>query len=335
MTLPALTPIALVVLLLLAGGLAVACYRLLVDRGRLLLRLEALTPQPSRSPRRGLPAGSYLSDFALPPLAAAPAEASVTLADLADRPRLLIFLHGECLYSRALARELLQGEAPAVDLTAIVLGEPSAETRSLFQALPGVVLHDAHNQVARLYRVEATPAGYLVGEDRRTTGPCLLGPQALLDVTRGLSAADESSPAAATPLPRQPPQEPLPVGAPTPAFTLPTFTGASWSLAAAGPASLTLIFFDPDCPPCLALLPQLARHDPATLVVISRGDAAEHRLLAAQAGLRAPLLLQERREVARAFHLLETPAAYRVAHGVIAAGPAIGAAEVLALLDTP
>lgn len=327
--------VLLAILAALTIGLAWSCYRLLLDRGRLLLRLEAQAQQPVPSLVRGLPSGAYLSDFALAPLGAAPGEASVTLSDLADAPRLLIFLQEECLFSRALAHEFHRDVPTALELVTIVLGDYPQDSRSFYQSLPGVVLHDPHGQIARLYRVAATPAGYRLGAGRRTEGPQLLGPLALLHAAYGRTVADDASPPAYTVVPSQPPQEPLAVGAAVPAFSLPSNDGTVWSLATAGPRPLTLVFIDPDCPPCLAFLPQLAQRDPATLVIVSRGDAAEHRQLANAAGLRAPLLVQEQREVARAFHMVTTPAAYRIVEGVIVAGPAIGAAAVLALLDNP
>src|SRR4029079_12901093 len=68
-------------------------------------------------------------------------------------------------------------------------------------------------------------------------------------------------------------------------------------------------------------------------IVISRGDPAENEQIARSFGLSAPVLLQRTREVARAYGVLETPAAFQLdAAGRIAAGPAISANAVLALI---
>ena len=93
------------------------------------------------------------------------------------------------------------------------------------------------------------------------------------------------------------------------------------------------MFSDPGCPPCLPLLAALAERPDSRVVVISRGDAADNAPAARSAGLTAPVLLQRTREVARAYGVLETPAAFQIdAAGRIVAGPAIGAEAVLDLL---
>jgi peroxiredoxin len=330
--------VALVVMALL-GGL---CYRLLVDRGRLLLRLEALEPDEARVMRQGhgLPAGAFLSDFALPWLIdagnAVGDGAIVTLSGLVGRPLLLSFLHADCLFSRAFARELAGATpAPGAPLpVSIVVGE-FADAEPLFANLPGVVLLDPHGQVARLIRVTATPSGYLVDAERRTVGPLLGGPTALLAVARGETVSEAATPLALSPLPARtssrPP--PLPQGAAAPDFTLPALAGDEWSLAAQRGSELVLVFTDPACPPCDALLEELGRDDQSGLVFISRGDATENKELGEKMGITAPVLLQQQREVARTYRTLETPAAFLIgAEGQIVDGPAIGQEAVLGLI---
>jgi peroxiredoxin len=205
-----------------------------------------------------------------------------------------------------------------------------------FKELPGPVLLDPGGQVAHLMRVTVTPAGYHVDKDRRTTGPLLTGPLALLAAARGAPPPDATGPPPAViPLPAPPSftLTPLQPGEMAPDFTLPAVTGGVWSLREARGEALALVFTDPGCPPCAPLMADLKWVDPAGIVVIGRGDAAANRRVTETAGLAMPVLVQRDREVARSYRTLETPAAYLInAEGAIAAGPAIGADAVMTLI---
>jgi peroxiredoxin len=332
----------LVVVLVIAGILGWACYRLLVDRGRLLLRLGEAAEDES-APARGLVAGSFLSDFALPALSASDTastlgdEEVVTLSSLSGRPLLLVFVRADCFFSRAFARELAghaSGAATPAPVLVVAGVAPGREDLAPFGDLGGPVLLDPDGHVARLMRVPMTPAGYHVAANRRTVGDLLVGPRALIAAARGEPLPDhERLPRAVTPLPPAPAIEPLERGAAAPRFCLPTTADGEWSLQAHLGRSLTLIFSDPGCPPCATLLTELGRRDASGIVLVSRGDAAENRQLVETAGVEAPVLIQRQREVARAYRTLETPAAFTIdAAGAIVAGPAIGTEEVLALL---
>ena len=337
---PAIALLAALGAVALLGGL---CVRLLVDRGRLLLHLDEAERAAAGSSRRGqgLPPGSFPSDFALPRLASAPdaagGNAIVTLSSLVGPPLLLVFLQTDCLYSRAFAHELAATE-PAPDApmpVSIVIGE-LGDADSLFTHLPGIVLLDPHGQVARLMRVTATPSGYRVDATRRTVGPLIDGPGALLAALRNEPAGEAAEPLALTPVATRPSSnpEPLPLEAAAPDFTLPSLAGAAWSLSAQRGRPVLLILSDPGCAPCHALLTQLGRRDQTDIAIVSRGGVEENRRLAKRAGITAPVLLQQRREVARLYRTLETPAAFLIsAEGTIAAGPVVGNEAVLALLS--
>ncbi|MBS1888761.1 MAG: redoxin domain-containing protein [Actinobacteria bacterium] len=128
------------------------------------------------------------------------------------------------------------------------------------------------------------------------------------------------------------------VGSAAPAFLVRDLAGETISSVdlLAGERSLLLVFVDPDCGPCRRLLPTLARlrSEPGRprIAVIGAGGADAVRAVAAEAGL-AGALVQEEREVATAYGIAGTPAAVLVsARGVVAAGPALGADAVEALL---
>ena len=330
---PDMLAVALAGALAAAGLLGWACYRLTVDRGRLLLRLAGIQADTTM-PVSGFPAGVMLPDFALPALNGG----TVTLSALADRPLLLVLVRTDCLYSRAFARELADlAAAPSSPLTVLIVSGDVGDAHALspFSVLPGLVLLDPSGQLASLTHLTVTPAGYLVDEQRRTTSRLLTGLPALLAAARGeFPPASPAPPLAVSPLPRQVlPLPPLPIGASAPDFTLPTLAGDPWSPGERRGQPFILVFSDPDCLPCAPLLARLGQERDDGIVVISRGDAGLNQRAATRAGITVPVLLQRNREVARAYGLLDTPAAYAIdARGRIAAGPAIGEEAVVGLI---
>lgn len=107
----------------------------------------------------------------------------------------------------------------------------------------------------------------------------------------------------------------LPVGSPAPAFALSGIYGETLtldSLRAPGKPVL-LIFSDPGCGPCSALMPEVVRwqRDYAaklTLTVISRGSPEDNRAKSTEHGITS-VLLQKDREIAEAYQAYGTPGA--------------------------
>lgn len=196
----------LIAALIVGLPLGWACYRLLLDRGRLLLRLSSDSTEHERPKPQGLPSGAFLSDFALATLPGTETETErvITLSGMMGQPLLLVFAHTDCLYSRLVAHELgrMQPSSSAPRPVIILmgaLGDPAMT--ALWRRLPCHVLRDPDGQVARLTRVSATPAGYRVDGGRRTSGPLLVGPAALLATAQGLGSDEDLRPVAVTPLP--------------------------------------------------------------------------------------------------------------------------------------
>ena len=118
--------------------------------------------------------------------------------------------------------------------------------------------------------------------------------------------------------PAKPQRADLPIGTLAPAFTLPNVGGQTISLgqliARAGPS--LLLFIDPQCGPCTALLPQVGTWQRdyqgiLNFTVISRGDPSLNLKQAEKHGL-GSFLLQDNREVAEAFKVRATPSAVLV-----------------------
>ena len=133
----------------------------------------------------------------------------------------------------------------------------------------------------------------------------------------------------------------LPIGDPAPGFTLPTLAGEPMTLAALRGLGkpVLLLFSDPGCGPCTALLPEVGgfqREHTSKLVValVSRGTVEANRPKVTEYGL-THVLLQHDREVAQAYQASGTPSAVLIHHdGTIGSPLAQGADAIRALITT-
>jgi len=131
----------------------------------------------------------------------------------------------------------------------------------------------------------------------------------------------------------------LPRGTQAPAFRLPNLYGEMLtldSLRASG-KQILLVFSDPHCGPCTALMPEIGRwqRDYAsklTPALISRGNPEDNRSKAAGHAI-TYVLLQRDREVDELYHAAGTPSAVLVSPGgTIDSSLAQGAEEIRALV---
>jgi peroxiredoxin/uncharacterized membrane protein YphA (DoxX/SURF4 family) len=127
----------------------------------------------------------------------------------------------------------------------------------------------------------------------------------------------------------------LPVGSRAPGFQLAGLHGETLTLDAlrASGKPVLLVFTDPDCGPCTALLPDLARWQrqlagTLTVAFISRGSRDANRTKATEHGL-ANMLMQQKDEVADAFRARGTPAAVLVSAEGTIASPVFAGAEAI------
>jgi thiol-disulfide isomerase/thioredoxin/uncharacterized membrane protein YphA (DoxX/SURF4 family) len=142
------------------------------------------------------------------------------------------------------------------------------------------------------------------------------------------------------PLPTAPLTVPgLPIGAPAPTFLLTGLYGEMLTLdfLRAPGKPVMLIFSDPNCGPCLALLPDLARWQrehaaQLTIALISRGTPEANRAKLGTQGV-SHILLQEDQEVASAYQAVGTPTAVLVRpDGTIGSPLAPGTGAITALV---
>ena len=133
----------------------------------------------------------------------------------------------------------------------------------------------------------------------------------------------------------------LAVGSPAPAFNLPGVHSETMTLEALRSLGkpLVLLFTDPGCGPCTALLPdvgQWQRDHAAKLKValISRGTVEANRAKITEPGV-TNVLLQKDREIAEAYKAFGTPSAVLVRQdGTIATPLAQGADAIRALITS-
>lgn len=109
------------------------------------------------------------------------------------------------------------------------------------------------------------------------------------------------------------------------------------SLADYAGRRVLLVFSDPDCAPCMDMLPRLdaaARVSDVPVLVVSRGGADANRRKLAEARATLTVALQSHWEISRLYAKFSTPIAYLVdEQGRIASEVASGATAILSLLS--
>ncbi len=131
------------------------------------------------------------------------------------------------------------------------------------------------------------------------------------------------------------------VGSPAPAFELPDLDGNRFSLddLLKDGKPLMLIFSDPGCGPCTALLPEVGRWsqtygEKLSIALVSRGTVEENRSKIEDFGIEH-VLLQDDREIASQYEAHGTPMAVVIApNGTIASSVVGGSEAITALLES-
>jgi peroxiredoxin len=132
----------------------------------------------------------------------------------------------------------------------------------------------------------------------------------------------------------------LPVGSEAPSFNLDGLHAETLTLDSVRSSGkpVVLLFTDPNCGPCNALLPEVGRwqaehQDKLTITLISRADPEENRTKAQEHGLQN-VVLQEDWEVCEAYEVGGTPSAVLVrSDGTIGSAVAGGAEAIRTLVS--
>ena len=122
-----------------------------------------------------------------------------------------------------------------------------------------------------------------------------------------------------------------------PAFTLPLLDGGQVSLDAYRGKRVMIVFSDPKCKPCHALMPELAKLHRRTpdieILIISRGNIDAVRAEFAARPVPFPVAVQKSWEISRRYAMFATPIAYVIDDaGKIAGDVAVGPEPILILL---
>jgi peroxiredoxin/uncharacterized membrane protein YphA (DoxX/SURF4 family) len=235
-------------------------------------------------------------------------------------------------------------------------------------------LHSAPAGWSTLIRnlVLAGLAGLVVGFGRTTTGPGIVESLNGLTVTQGFELLAGALllvvligegwllmqmmtqqgrlllriEALETRLGQAPPQPGAPaaglaVGSPAPSFELPNLAGKTKTLQKLRSLGkpLVLLFTDPGCGPCTALLPDVAKWQrehvgKLQVALISRGTVEANRAKVTEPGV-TTVLLQKDHEISEAYKAFGTPSAVLVRQdGTIGSPVAQGADAIRALITT-
>jgi thiol-disulfide isomerase/thioredoxin len=132
----------------------------------------------------------------------------------------------------------------------------------------------------------------------------------------------------------------LPVGLPAPSFAASDLRGEAVGLQEllAPGLPVMLVFTDPGCGPCNALLPEIAEWQRVhgaelTVALVSRGSVDHNRAASAEHGIER-MLVQRDNEVADAYATQVTPSALLLSReGIVASPVALGPAAIRALLS--
>jgi peroxiredoxin len=173
--------------------------------------------------------------------------------------------------------------------------------------------------------------GWVLLQVLRQQGRLLLRMEAL----EARLASNGSAVPAAPPVAETPAAPGLPVGSPASAFALSGLYGETLTLEAlrARGKPVVLVFSDPGCGPCNALIPEMGRWqreyaDKLTFVLISRGSVEDNRAKISEHSI-MHVLLQKDREIAETYQIVGTPSAVLVRpDGMIGSSLAQGADEI-------
>jgi len=317
--------------LVVLGGVV---YELLRQQGRLLLRLEQLegfaAGVPAHAPA-GLEVGTSVPDFSLRDL-----DSQLrSLEDFRGQRVLLVHWSPACGFCTRIASELadFEGKLRARKTELVLVSAGDAEANRAVAQEHGltapVLLQD--EQIAAFSGL-GTPAAYLIDEEGRVAAPLALGADEVPELARAAASGRKILASERTLNDSRIEREGLKPGTPAPEFELEDVRGGTIALSDLRDGPLLLVFSDPDCGPCNALLPELGRlREGTNVVMVSRGDPQVNRVKAEEHGLDFPVAVQKGWTLSKAYGIFATPVAFLIEDGVISRPVARGKDEILAL----
>lgn len=371
----ALLIVTVVIEALILASLWVVFHQLLQQRGRMLTRLDVVEgrlaavnqlvgrqapalpsgangQQAAPSQPGGLAVGVPFSPFRLPDLDGN----KVGLEDFAGKRVLAVHWNPGCGFCDLIASDLaeLQPAFLAQNVQMVLLAYGGAEAnRKLAEEhrlLCPILLMDDTGGLAA-FQNQGTPSAYLLDSQGNVAEPLAVGANNVPALAERAAAPKEAGDdshdkPARKALPGERPlsesklrRDGLPAGTPAPLFSLPDLDGQTVSLESYRGRKVLLVFSDPNCGPCDAVAPELARIHEAhrgnglSVVLVGRGDPDENKQKAAKFGFPFPVVLQKKWELSKQYGIFATPIAFLVdEQGVIEQPVGQGAAGILALV---
>jgi peroxiredoxin len=261
----------------------------------------------------------------------------VSLADFRGRRVVLVHWSPSCGFCTQIAQELteLEPKLRACDTELLVVSHGDAEAnQALVEAgLRAPVLLQQPPERLPAFHGLGTPVAYLLDEQGRVAAPLAVGAVQVPELLRTAAERTKRLPTERPLAESRIARDGLEPGAKAPTFELEDIRGGLVSLDDYLGRRVLLVFSDPDCGPCNALLPELARvqHE-TTVVMVSRGDPDVNRAKAEEHGLDFPVLTQRGWTLSKKYAIFATPVAFLIDEdGVIARKVAKGAQQIVTL----
>lgn len=256
----------------------------------------------------------------------------IDLADFRGSKVLVLFWSPTCGFCQRMLPDLKAWEAnpPPGAPKLLVVSNGTVELNRA-QAIAAPIVLDEDFETGFAFGADGTPAAVLIDDEGNVASPVAGGAPEVLALANGDDPRSAvGSLAAAQPIPRE--------GDSAPVFTLPDLDGRPVELAGRPGRHTVLLFWNPGCSFCQAMLPDLRtwESDPpagaADLIVVSAGSPEENRAM----GLKATVVLDDRFEVGRAFGASGTPMAVLIDREGRVGSPVVpGAEAVFELLNEP
>jgi peroxiredoxin len=255
---------------------------------------------------------------------------------------LLVHWDTGCGFCDQIAPELarLQGDLRKHKTELVLISYGDAETNRSFAQEHGLdcaILLQHEGEPVQAFAHLGTPVAYLLDEKGRVAKPLALGADEVPRLAREAAGKRGRLQSERSLAESRIEREGLPAGTPAPAFALPDIGGDTVSLDDYRGRRVLLVFSDPDCGPCDALLPDLARlHDAAgerlEVVLVGRGSVDDNRRKAAAHAIGFPFVVQPGWRLSKEYGIFATPVAFLIdEEGFIAREVAKGGPEILSL----
>jgi peroxiredoxin len=327
-------------------ALSSVAYQLVRQQGRILLRLDELEGRSAGADSsrvdgrpRGLPVATSVPSFRLPDLSGS----EVGLEDFRGKRVLLVHWDPQCGFCRRIGPDLaeLQGGLTKRKTELLLLSYRDVASNKKLADEHGLhcpILLQPDGMPVEAFATLGTPAAYLLDEKGRVAKPLALGADQIPALAREAAGATAALGSERSLAESRIERQGIPVGSRAPRFELPDLRGQRVSLDDYRGRRVLVVFSDPDCGPCDAVAPDLARlyreqrDNGLEVVMISRGEPEENRRKAAEHRIEFPVVIQAGWRLSKQYGIFATPVAFLVdERGVVAREVARGGPEILRL----